>query len=128
MRFLEAEPVINLLCHDLSRPALSATMPLMERETAHLRCSARVRREPRAATPRLAASNVFHTFIGIRGISSRAQCGSIFRHSLVCDGSRLRPLMGCDSVRANVYMTADGVRGQGSGGMGTGHASGAIEH
>jgi hypothetical protein len=96
--------VINVLPHDLPRPARHANITTVERKATRSRCEAHARMAAQARTGRAAAVDFIPAFIDSR--LERA-CASRLHHQARCT-----------SVLAVVYSGPGATRGKGSGGVG----------
>jgi hypothetical protein len=110
--------VINVLRHDLPKPAQRTNIPTVERETSHLRWAGRVRRTAPADACRLTALHASTTFIYCDRVPARAGNG----------GSVLHPGGICTNVLVNVYSGPGWSRCKGSGGVGIRHAGDASRY
>jgi hypothetical protein len=144
--------VINVLRHDLPRPARRANMPTVERDARYLRCPGRVRSAASADTGRPVAPDAIAVFIDCHQASTRVrrwsefhrlqpssasrviepptvlQVTSFHARSRVRGGSVLHLSAICTSVPGNVYSCPGASRGKGSGGVGIRHAGNASRY
>ena len=143
--------VINVLCHDLPRPARRVNMASVERDAGHLRCLGRVGGAVGANAGSQAAASTLAPFIDgdqtgtevRRGLEYRPLQQAALRpeeprnvwrmarfsvRSSGCNGSLLHPSAKCNSVLDNVYSGPDTTCTKGSGGVGKRHAGDGSRH
>jgi hypothetical protein len=133
--------VINVLCHDLPRPAGPANITSVEREASHSCCPGRAHSTTPTGTRRRGAPDASPVFIGCREASVKTRRGSGCRPLRSSTAREIGPSGAyrmadpsvrsssilhlpaiCISVLANVYSGPGMTCGEGSGGVGTQHA------
>jgi hypothetical protein len=139
--------VINVLCHDLPRPARPENISVVEREAMHLRGPGRARGAALASTDCRATPDAIVVFIDCDRALTKARCWSACRSpqrsvtravepcracQIGCSCTRCSSTLHlsarCTSVLASVYSDPGTSRGKGSGGAGKRHAGDGSRH
>ena len=110
--------VINVLRHDLPKPAQRTNIPTVERETSHLRPAGRALRAASGGCSQSRRTSAVATFIGCdQTLIRRRDNGSVLHLSAICT-----------SVPVNVYSDSSRSRGKSGGGVGIRHAGNASRY